>query len=51
MKLQIGKITDVLIKGSSGSGECATGDESVGLSKRKQQRSNVAVCSPVKREL
>jgi len=43
MKLQSGKITDVPMKGSSGSGECATGDESAGLGKRKQRRSNDGV--------
>ena len=50
MKLRSGKIADVPIERSSGSGECVTGDESAGLSKRKRQRSNVGVYSPGKRE-
>jgi len=51
MKLRSGKIANVPMEGSSGIGECATGDESAGLSKRKRQRSNVDVCSPGKRKL
>ena len=51
MKLRSGKIANVPMEGSSGIGECATGDESASLSKQKRQRSNVDVCSPGKRKL
>ena len=50
MKLRSGKIVDIPMEGSSGSGECAVSDESTGLGERKRQRSNDGVCSPGQRE-
>jgi len=50
MMLRSGKIVDVPMEGSSGSGEFATGDERAGLSKRKRQRSNAGICSPGQNE-